>query len=203
MNQMGYDAMALGPKELSLGPEVLAKRMAEAKFAMLSANVALEGTGQLVAKPFTVKEIAGHRVGIIGLTRMPADREPGFEVLGLQEAVAQYVPEVAEQADTVILLTNDGYRAALKIASAVPGIDLVVAALPGQLPQAAVRAPETGTIVVTAEQPVAMHTGRRVGRLSVTIGSDGSLSGESWKSVEMDKQLADDAAMGQLLDGFR
>jgi 2',3'-cyclic-nucleotide 2'-phosphodiesterase (5'-nucleotidase family) len=203
MNLMGYDAMALGPKELSLGPDVLRKRMAEAEFAVLSANVVFEDTEQLVARPYMVLEVSGHRMGIIGLTRMPEVPQAGFQVLDLQQAAARYVPEVAEQAETVILLTNAGYRTALAIAGAVPGIDLAVASLPDQLPRAAVRAPETGTIAVAAEQPVARHTGRRVGRLVVTIGTDGSMSGESWESVQMDKSLADEPQMTMLLDKYR
>jgi 2',3'-cyclic-nucleotide 2'-phosphodiesterase (5'-nucleotidase family) len=203
MNMMGYDAMALGPKELSLGPDVLRERMAEATFAVLSANVVLESSGEPVADPYTVLDVAGHRVGIVGLTRMPEAPQPGFQVLDQQQATAQTVAEVADQADTVILLTNTGYRSALEIAGAVPGIDLVVAGLPDQLPRAAVRAPGTGTIAVTAEQPVLAHTGRRVGKLAVTLGSDGSLSGESWESVQMDGQLADDPVMAALLDGYR
>jgi 2',3'-cyclic-nucleotide 2'-phosphodiesterase (5'-nucleotidase family) len=202
MNLMGYDAMALGPKELSLGLDVLQQRIAQAEFAMLSANVVLAGTEQLLVPPFTVLDVAGHRVGIIGLTRMPDKPQAGFEVLDLEQALARYVPQVATQADTVVLLTNAGYRAVMDMVTAVPGIDLAVTGLPDQLPRAAVRAPETGTIVVTAEQPVALHTGRRVGRLVLTIGGDGSLSGESWESVPLDNQFADDPQMKALLDGY-
>jgi len=95
------------------------------------------------------------------------------------------------------------YRSGTALAQAVPGIDLLVAALPGQLPSRAVRVPGTETIVVTAEQPLARHTGRRVGRLVVTLGADGVLSGETWTSVPLDKSLADDFEMRALLDKFR
>jgi hypothetical protein len=66
----------------------------------------------------------------------------------------------------------------------------------------ALRLPEVGTLVVTAEQPFPRHTGRRVGRLAVLIESDGSLSGESWTSVSMGSQFADDLLMSALLDRF-
>jgi 2',3'-cyclic-nucleotide 2'-phosphodiesterase (5'-nucleotidase family) len=203
MNLMGYDAMALGPKELSLGLDILQKRMAEARFPMLSANAVQAGTEQLVAQPYAVFDVGGHRVGIIGLTRLPDLALPGFEVLDPEQAVARYLPEVTKQAETVVLLTNAGYRQAMEFARAVPGIDLVVAGLPDQLPRQAVRVPETGTIMLAAEQPVAKHTGRRVGKLMVTLGSDGSLSGESWQSVPMDASFADDLDMKVLLDRYR
>jgi 2',3'-cyclic-nucleotide 2'-phosphodiesterase/3'-nucleotidase len=203
MNLMGYDAMALGPYELTLGLELLQRRMEEAQFPMLSANVVLSDTGELMAEPYAVLEVADRRLGVIGLTRVPAEPVPGFRVLDPQQAAVQYVPEVAQQADMVVILSNVRYRPARALAEAVPGIDLLVAALPGQLPSQAARAPGTQTLVVTAEQPLARHTGRRVGQLRVTVGSDNSLGGESWASVPMDKTLVDDLLMQNLLDKYR
>jgi 2',3'-cyclic-nucleotide 2'-phosphodiesterase (5'-nucleotidase family) len=203
MNLMGYDAMALGPNELSLGLDLLRQRMAEAEFPMLSANLVLSGTQDLVAQPYTILGVGDHRLGVIGLTRLPDVPQAGFEVLDPQETAARYVPEVTEQADIVLLLTNLKFWAGIALAEAVPGIDLVVAALPGQLPTQAMRLPGTGTLAITAEQPFPRHTGRRVGRLVVTVESDGSLTGESWTSEAMGNQLADDRLMKALLDGYR
>jgi hypothetical protein len=42
-----------------------------------------------------------------------------------------------------------------------------------------------------------------VGRLVVRLGSDGTLGGESWRSVPMDGTIADDPEMRALLDSFR
>ena len=212
MNLMGYDVLALGPKELSLGPDTLRQRMEEAAFPMLSANVVLSGTEELLAEPFAVLQAGDHRLGVIGLTR-PLDPvsdgaasaagprpQECARVLDPQEAAARYVPLVAEQAGTVIVLTNLDYRAGLALAEAVPGIGLVLAALPDQPAGALVRAPATGTIVVSAEQPAPRHTGRRVGRLVVAVDVEGRLSGESWASHAMDKTLADDLLMDALLN---
>lgn len=210
MNLMGYDALALGPKELSLGLDKLRRRMEEAGFPVLSANVVLSGTDELLADPFAVVQAGDHRVGVIGLTRplVPANGgavapTAGFRVLDPQQAAARYMPQVAEQAGTVIVLTNLDYRAGLALAEAVPGIDLLIAALPEQLPGQYVRVPATGTIVVSAEQPAPRHTGRRVGRLVVTVDGEGNLSGESWASHAMDRTLADDPLMDVLLEKAR
>jgi 2',3'-cyclic-nucleotide 2'-phosphodiesterase (5'-nucleotidase family) len=203
MNLIGYDAMALGPLELSLGPEFLAQRMAQAEFPMLSANVVLTGTAELLAEPYTILEVGDRRVGVLGLTRPPAEPGSQFQVLDPLEVAMDRVPEVANQADTVVVLTNLGYRAAQGLANALPGIDLVVAALPGQLPNQAQRLPGTGALLVTAEQPLARHTGRRVGRLAVVMHADGSLGQETWASISMNNSLVDDLRMQALLEGFR
>jgi 2',3'-cyclic-nucleotide 2'-phosphodiesterase (5'-nucleotidase family) len=142
-------------------------------------------------------------VGVIGLTRLPDVELPDFEVLEPKESLSRYVTEVEEQVDTVVLLTNLSYRSAQELVQGVPGIDLAVAALPEQLPDGAVRVPATGTMVVTAEQATPRHAGRRVGRLAVTLRSDGTLGNESWMSVPLVPGVADDPEMKVLLDRYR
>ena len=201
MNHMGYDAMALGPKELGLRQGALQQRIEEAQFPVLSANAVLSGTQDLVAQPFTVLQVGDHRVGVLGLTRATDGPQGGFQVLEPQQAAQEYVPQVAAQSDTVVLLTNMPYRAAISLAEAVPGIDLVLAALPIQLPGKALRT-SNGSLVVTAEQPLTRHAGRRVGRLVVTAGSNGALSGESWQTVSLGPQIPDDPLMRALLNKY-
>jgi len=202
MNFMGYDAMALGPKELSLGVDLLKQRMDEAEFPVLSANAVLTSSGELVAEPYTIIEVDGHRVGVIGLTHPLTMPYNGFDVLPPQQAIEHYVPEVAWQVDTVIVLTNLEYQAALALAGAVPGIDLVVAALPDQSGPRLEGALGTGTLVAVADQALPKHSGRRVGVLTATIQADGSLTSQSWQSLWMDKGIADSPEMDTLLSKF-
>jgi 2',3'-cyclic-nucleotide 2'-phosphodiesterase (5'-nucleotidase family) len=203
MNLMGYDAMALGPKELLLGPDKLRQRMEEADFPMLSANVVLSGTTELVAEPFTILEVGDRRLGVIGLTRRPTPPLGDFQVLDPEQAAAHYVPEVAGQAGTVIVLTNMSYDPALALAEAIPGIDLLIAGLPVQLPSQAGRVPGTYTLAVTTEPPAPRHTGRYVGRLAVLAGGDGHLSEESWSAVPMNGTIVDDPQMQALIEKYR
>lgn len=203
MNLMGYDAMALGPEELSLGGVTLRQRLEEAQFPIVSANVLWSGTDEPVTQPYAVLMVGSHRVAVIGLTRSPAEELVNFRILDPKEALAEYMPEVSAVADTVVLLTNLGYRQVFEFVRTVPGIDLVVAALPRQLPENAVRIPETGTLVLTAEQPLPKHTGRRVGRLVATLGSDGGLDDESWTSVSMGPEFVDHPGMKALLDRYQ
>jgi 2',3'-cyclic-nucleotide 2'-phosphodiesterase (5'-nucleotidase family) len=203
MNLMAYDAMAIGPLELGLGAESLRQRLDEAEFPMLSANVLWSGDQAPVGDPYTILEVGSYRIGVIGLTRSPDGELADYEVLEPKEVLAKLVPEVDEQADTVVLLTNLTYRSAMELAEAVPGIDLVIAALPRQLPDSAVRTPQTGALVVTAEQPLPGHSGRRVGKLVVMLESDGTLSDEVWVSTAMGPEIVDDLDMKALLGEFR
>jgi 5'-nucleotidase len=202
MNLMGYDAMALGPNELGLGVETLDKRLKSAQFRVLSANVVLSGTTELYAKPYALLEVGGHRIGVLGLTRPTGQSLCGFQVLDPQEAAVRFIPEVAKRAETVIVLTNLSHKAAKTLAREVPGIDLLIAALPRQLPTKAVTVPGTNTVAVTAEQAMTRHSGRRVGRLLVTIAADGLQGVDSWRSVAMARDLPDDVQMRELLRSY-
>lgn len=203
MNVMQYDAMALGPQELSLGSKVLTQRIREARFPILSANVFEAGTGQLFASPYAILQAGGHKLAVVGLTRTGADDVSGFRVVDPQQALQALLPEVAGQADTVVVLTNLDYDSALSLASSVSGVDLIIAARPSYIPAQPGRAAATATWVITAEQPLPKHTGRWVGRLAATLEADGSLGQVTWKSVPLTKDIVDDPQMKQLLDGFR
>lgn len=203
MSQMGYDAMVLGPNELTLGRTVLDIRIQAAAFPIVSANVVVTGTGELYVQPHAMLESAGLRLAVVGITRMPDAQVSGFEVLAPDLVAADAVAQVRGEADVVVVLTNLSYRTAMDLASSVAGIDLVVAAQPGQLPRSAVTAPGTEALVVAAEQPLARHTGRRVGKLVLTVLGDGSLIAESWESRPLDASFADDKEMAALLDLYR
>ena len=203
MNLMGYDAMAIGPMELEMGASTLRQRVGEAEFPILSANVLWGGGQGYVGAPYTILQVGPYRIGVIGLTRTPETAVLGFTLLDPGEVLAKVATEVGEQVDTVILLTNLSYRSALDLAQVVPGIDLVIAALPRQLPDRAVRAPQTGSLVVTAEQPLPRHTGRRVGKLHVVVDKDGALRSEAWATFAMGPEFADDLDMRELLDEYR
>jgi 2',3'-cyclic-nucleotide 2'-phosphodiesterase (5'-nucleotidase family) len=202
MDQMGYDAMALGPKELSLGAEILGQRMAQADLDIVSANVVWSSSQELIADPYTVLPLGEHRVGILGLTRQDVEIPLEFQVLDPSEALQHHLPRLMDQADLVIVLTNMSYRQARALLKSVEGVDLLVSALPGQLPDRAVRDSQTGTLAVVAEQALPRHSGRRVGRLVVTVHSDGALGEETWASVPMDGSIPDQPLMGRLLGQY-
>jgi 5'-nucleotidase/UDP-sugar diphosphatase len=72
MNAMDYDASAVGNHEFDFGLEALTRRTREAEFPYLSANTSWKASGlvpeDLGILPYTIVEVYGFRVGIIGLT---------------------------------------------------------------------------------------------------------------------------------------
>ena len=125
LNAIGLDAMVLGNHEFDFGLEVLQRRVREAEFPVLAANVRWRGTGRLLVQPHTLLTLPnGLRVGIVGLVtdETPRTTDPRnvqdlvFEPPLL--AAAEVVPALAETADVRIALTHLGSSVDRELAEA-------------------------------------------------------------------------------------
>lgn len=128
MNAMKFDVMVIGNHELDFGQDVLKKRISEATFPVLAANV----TGLEELKPYAIKEVEGMRVGILGVVAedTPVLTHPsnviGLKFVSVQEAVERYLPELKKRADIVVVLSHIGHPADRLLAEQVKGIDVIV-----------------------------------------------------------------------------
>ena len=133
MNAMGYDAMVVGNHEPDFTAEVLRKRIADAKFPVLAANVAHRWSGKLFTQPYVIKTVNGVKLGILGIaypnTPLTTTRK-NVKNLRFDQAVPtarEYVPQLrAAGAQIVIALTHLGLSADKNLADKVDGIDIIV-----------------------------------------------------------------------------
>lgn len=150
MSSLNYDAMAVGNHEYNFGLKVLEKARSEANFPWLSANTYDTSTGKPHYKPYIVKEVAGVRVGILGLTTPGVpnwDNPANYAGLEFHEPVSaarKWVPVMRndEKADVVVIAMHMGLgedlrtgevspgqvpheNEAVSIAKEVPGVDLI------------------------------------------------------------------------------
>jgi len=129
MNALGYDAMAVGNHEYNFGLQVLEKARSEAKFPWLSANTYDKATGKTHYKPYLVKEVAGVRIGILGLTTpgIPNwENIPNYTGLEFHEPVAEAKKWVAElrnkeHVDIVVVAMHMGLEEDLRTGEINPG----------------------------------------------------------------------------------
>jgi 5'-nucleotidase / UDP-sugar diphosphatase len=128
MNAMKFDAMVLGNHEFDFGQDILWKRVSEASFPVLGANV--EGLNGL--KPYVVREISGVRVGVIGVVTedTPISTHPknvaGLGFMKADEAVKKYGEELQEVTDILIVLSHIGHAGDRTLAEKAKGIDVIV-----------------------------------------------------------------------------
>lgn len=192
MNRMGYDAMALGAQDLTLGPAALKQRIAEAKFAVLSANAVDAKTNELIGQPYVIREIGGHRVAIIGLSG--AGDQDTVTVRDPVEAAKATVGELAGKADVIIVLSHAGVETDEKIADTVLGIDVIVGSGSGMLPDPW-KSNVTGTLRWQADSGSQGHAGRNVGIGQLKIDSFGKLVDNSWRRQAMGPDVTGDPDM--------
>ncbi len=203
MNLMGYNAMVIGDLDLQLGLEVLRQRIADAQFPILSANLMVAGENKLLAKPYTVLDVGDHKVGIIGLTwdGLSAD-DPSvkdkFLLLKADLVLPQYVTEVSQQADIVIVLSNMGFEEDQRLSYAVPGIDMFVGGRSRMPMTAAWKNETTGTLIVQAGAQ-----GEWIGRRTLTIDSTGVVTAYQDELVYLTEDFLDDPEMRAFLDNYK
>jgi 2',3'-cyclic-nucleotide 2'-phosphodiesterase (5'-nucleotidase family) len=127
MNAMQFDAMVVGNHDFDFGQAILKKRIAEANFPVLGANV--EGFPAL--KPFVIKEVGGVKIAVIGvITPDTAGSANPKDIVGLRflppdATVKKYLAELKPQVDLVLVLSHQGYQADRKLAEAAPGIHII------------------------------------------------------------------------------
>jgi 2',3'-cyclic-nucleotide 2'-phosphodiesterase (5'-nucleotidase family) len=167
--------------------------MAEAKFPMLSANAVVTGTEELVAQPYTVRELAGHRIALVGLSGGNGTAEIG--VRDPLAAAQKIVPEVRKEADIVILLSHAGQMIDQQIADQVPGIAAIVSGGNGAR-QAAWESATTRIPVYHADQAFSGHAGRMMGVGKLNFDAGGQLKAQQWQQVPLNPSIADDPTMG-------
>ncbi len=212
MNAMGYQAMALGDRDLMFGTSALAERMQEARFAFLSANLVWADSGQPVAKPYATATVNGRKIGLIGLTHpgalttleqlLGADKGKAVAAtLRINDPVAaakEYLLQVQKETNVVLLLTNLGIGLDQKLAKEVPGITAIIGGRSRVILQPLVRAPETGTVIAQAG-----FDGEFLGILELEIDGRGKVTAYEGKVLPLGPEYADDPAMNDLLKKFQ
>lgn len=143
LNEMGYDVWVLGNNDFRVPPEggdaqacneQIQSLIELANVPTLCANVTMKDSGELIdnVEPYTIKEVGGLDIGIIGVTSMkPQDRgweEVSDKVFESGEiTVGRIAEEVSSQTDINIVLSHTGLAVDTKIAN-VDGISAVIGA---------------------------------------------------------------------------
>ena len=128
MNEMNFDAMVVGNHEFDFGQAVLKKRIEEARFPVLGANV----SGLPVLRPYVIKEVGGINIAVLGIVTedAPVSTHPknvaGLTFSPAADTVQRYIGELRKRADIIIVLSHIGQAHDRALAERVRGIDIIV-----------------------------------------------------------------------------
>jgi 5'-nucleotidase len=203
MNLLGYDAMSLGETDLQLGDAVLRERLKDARFPVLSANLVVQSTGELLTAPYALRNVGGRKVGIIGLAASDASQMmPSLSVVDPAVALRRYVQELQEQTDIIVVLSNLEWAANVQLADTVPGVDLIISAGGSELLTERWQSPKTGTLVCQLGVYAREHPGWTVSMVQIRVDDSGRITDYSGSFVEFGPEFADDPEMRALLDSY-
>ena len=208
MNQLGYDAMAVGNHEFDDGPEVLAGFMDKVEFPVISANIDPSQNAALKdkLKGSAIIEIGNHKFGIVGGTTLdtPEIAAPGDDVIFMNDidSVAADVQELTDQGVNMIIgLTHNGYLRDQEMAAAVPGLDALVGGHSNTFLSNDAEGADGPypTMVAGAdghEVPVvqAYAYGKYLGHLKLTFDDEGNVIAAEGGPIVMDNSVAPDEA---------
>ena len=222
MALMGYDAMVIGNHEFEYGWQELAEQMHRVPFAVLGSNLFYAGTQHPFARPYTIVERGGIRIGVVGIlgqdaaTALIPTNIAGLDVARPDTVVRRWVRRLAPEVDLVVALTHQGQTAPmqtddeadasvqrgnaenLRLAGAVEGIAAILAGHTDAGTREPLIHPATGTVVMQT-----FGQGQHLGVLEFLIATDGAkfLGGELLP-VNADR-LVPDVAVADRLASYR
>ncbi len=131
-NRLGLVLAVPGNHEFDFGPDVLAERIKESRFAWLAANVAgPDGQPPLGLVPSRLFEVAGFKIGVFGLltptTKELSSPGPTITIAPMIERAQQAVAALRGQgAELIVALTHADLADDRALLQAVDGIDLLL-----------------------------------------------------------------------------
>lgn len=131
LNSLGLDAMT-AHWEFAYGPEIFKQRAAELNYPMLAINIYNKATKERLFPPFSIKEIGGLRIGLVGIAcnivdkTMPPSFSEGLEfTLGREELPSIIdILRTQEHVDLIVLISHLGFPQDMQLMSEVQGVDI-------------------------------------------------------------------------------
>lgn len=208
MNQMGFDAMALGNHEFDDTPVTLAKFLDKVKFPVVSSNTEAAPDSPIAGKfePYVIKEVGGQKIGVISaLTTDTAEiSSPGPSVKFADEVTTlkKLVETLkGEGVNKIIALNHYGYLKDKELAAQVDGIDVIVGGhshtlLSNTDPEALGPYPTLVKNPSGRDVPIvqAKSYSKYLGELKVTFDDAGNVIKSEGAPILLDYHVAPDAA---------
>jgi len=188
LDLMGYDAVCVGDDEFNFGREFLEENIGKTNIAFLCANIALKG-----ALPYIVKEMAGIKIGIIGVISLNSQpKAGGIKFSDPEAAVRKTVKELkGKGVGIIVLLSQLSESDSLRLVNGLEGIDILVL---GQAANAEEPLTKTGSLLVLRPS----WQGRHLTRLSLTIEA-GRITGHNLEQLRLSEEIAEDPDILSLL----
>ena len=215
MNALGYDAMALGNHEFDNGDEPLLNFLEGITFPALSANIDLTEFAELDAlvDQFTILEVNGQQVGVIGLTTAdtPEISSPNASILFNSDSAAvvnQYALELTEMGvNKIVVLSHTGINVDLAVIPMLQNVDVWIGGHSHTLMSNIYKSAAAAypAIVDDADgNPIyyaqAGQYNEYLGRLDVTFDAEGLITAATGDTILLSRYIAPDAELAAIVE---
>lgn len=154
-NYLKYDAVNLGIDELSSGFGYIERNLPRFNMPVLLSNIRPDsGFESLDLKEYVIFERKGVRIGVFGLTTEYAVfdlRKHVLETVSIEREIgkAREIVDIlkSNKCDIIIGITSIGFDHDMKLAAAVPGIDVIFGGYEGRGMRSPVEHPQNHTII--------------------------------------------------------
>lgn len=185
---MQYDALNITDNEFNFGREFLEEVMAKSNLTFLSSNIESEKI-----LPYIIKEVAGIKVGIIGVTGLSSkEKLGGLKFIEPSKAVKQAVEKLKQEAASLIILLGSlNENEYLSLIEEIKGIDILITT---HRPDKKESVSKIGSTIVL--RPA--WQGRRLGKLSLTI-KDNKIIDYKAEELRLSDKIPDDPDINAIL----
>lgn len=130
-NEMGYDVVNIGEKDLMMGLKFLNDVAMKSRFTFISANLIDKKSQKSIFKPYLIKEISGIKICLIGLIdnqyNITLNKiEPELSILDPISTTKNLFRGLREYCHLIIILSQLENSKIRKLASEIAGIDLIL-----------------------------------------------------------------------------
>jgi 5'-nucleotidase len=211
LNQIGYDMYTIGNHEFDDGAENLGKQLKNAKFDVLCTNIDAEAQPDLksVIKPYVIKEIAGQKIGFLGVMTPELERLSlslgGVKIKHMNDDWLIPVRETVKQIESkgvnhIIAVTHCGTDFDQQISQAIPEIDVIIGGHSHTRLDKAIfveHDDSSKTIIVQTGS-----YGRTLGRLDLAFDKDGRMDAADtkYRLINITEKIPEDPAMKAYID---
>jgi 2',3'-cyclic-nucleotide 2'-phosphodiesterase (5'-nucleotidase family) len=127
MNRMRYDARGLGPHDLAMGVVALRELVSISSFPFICSNLEFQTSTPPWIRPYVIVQREERKIAVISLlVPRPGLKVPGASFVPPAQALTKLMPQLAGQADAVVLMTQATRDEILPMLGAAPGVTVIL-----------------------------------------------------------------------------
>lgn len=208
LDQLGYDAVALGNHDFLAGPTQILERveLVNPSFPVLAANLDSSLFADAIrfdqATPkSTIKTVGSLKVGIIGLTTFEFLYDSYVAPVVITnpiDAATRIAKQMRPQVDVMLVVSHNTFETNMEVARAVPGVDAVISGHSHRKIPKAVLVQNAGRDVAVVETN---EWAKFLGELKLTVDtSTHTVKYKDWVLHPVSADIAEDPAIKQFIE---